>query len=290
MLRPKQYRDTVDRPLGNHKDEQVNVYILSYAGKSVPETIGKKFEVLLGGLEIDVARSPVLAATRNSGSSAIGQSTAKARRDMTFRVAEAVTDFCFAFELGDQKSALEAMHKIILELESRLQDKSYHQYVSANRITPDEWRPQALHILKALRYDSAAFANVDEWLRRARELLAPYLPEDGQSISQKLKKNGDIEGVLIQPPVKFLPAKTIHSVKGQQFPAVCVVTVPQTFKGILDYLETGSSADNAELARELYVAASRAQRLLVFATPRSQSGRFAAHVALAGAAVTMLNI
>lgn len=290
MLRATQFRDIVDEPLGKYKDEQVNIYILSYAGRSVPGTIGRKFEVLLGQLNIDVTNAPVLAATRNSSSCAIGEPTAEARKDMTFRLAEAVKDFYFSFESGNQKLALEEVHRVILELEGRLSDKSYHQCVTAHEITPGEWRPQALHILHALRYDPEVFADVDTWLNRARDLLAPYLPENGPSISQKLKRNEGIARVLVQPPVKCPPAKTIHSVKGKEFPAVCVVTVPQTFKGILDYLETSSPADKAEMARELYVAASRAQRLLVFATPAKQSNRFAAHLRLTGAAVTVLEI
>jgi len=35
----------------------------------------------------------------------------------------------------------------------------------------------------------------------------------------------------------------------------------------LDYLETGVPIEKAETARELYVAASRAQRFLAIATP-----------------------
>ena len=81
---------------------------------------------------------------------------------------------------------------------------------------------------------------------RAKELLAPCLPADGPSISQKLKRNNDISGVLAVAPATYPPAKTIHSVKGMEFPAVCVVTVPQTLKGILDYLETGHPADEAK--------------------------------------------
>lgn len=239
---------------------------------------------------MDVSNAPVLAATKGSSSSAIGQSAAKRRRDLTFRLAEAVRDFHSSFESGDQKSALEEVHKIILELNGRLPGMSYYQCVSAYKITPDEWRPQALHILRALRYDPDVFNDTDAWLSRARELLASYLPKEVPSISQKLKKNGDIVGVLIRPRVKRPPAKTIHSVKGMEFPAVCVVTVPQTLKSILDYLETGAPADKAEMARELYVAASRAQRLLVIATPRTQSNRLAAHLQKAGATVTLLEI
>ncbi len=290
MLRDLQARNTIDEPLGEHKNEQAPVYILSYAGRSVPETIGVKFVELLNHLKIAISRAPVLAATRNGGSNAIGQPAVKAKMDLTFRLAEAVTGFYFAFESGNQKSAIEEVHKIILELEGRLSGRTYHQCVVAHDLRPDEWRPQVLCILRALRYDPDVFADADVWHSRAKELLAPCLPADGLSISQKLKRNRDISRVLAVAPATYPPAKTIHSVKGMEFPAVCVVTVPQTLKGVLDYLEAGDPADQAETARELYVAASRAQRLLVIAAPQRQTVRTATHLRRAGAQVTVVSI
>ena len=290
MLRAADSRNIVDEPLGDFKHEPTHVCFLSYAGKSVHAAIGAKFAELVNNLKIEIGDAPVLAATRNSGSNAIGQPVVKAKQDLTFRLAEAVSDFHFAFEAGNQKSAIEDVHKIILEVEGRLSGKSYHQCLSAYEIKPDEWRPQVLHILRTLRYDPDIYADTDAWHGRAKELLAPYLPANGPSIAQKLKRNKDIAGVLVAAPAACPPARTIHSVKGMEFPAVCVVTVAQTLKGVLDYLETGAPAKSAETARELYVAASRAQRLLAIATPRSQSARFAAHVRKTGAQVTIVNI
>jgi len=290
MLRAAKFRKPVDEPLGEWKNEHAHIYILSYAGKSVPATIGRKFAELLNKLKIDVASAPVLAATRNSGSNAIGQPVIKAKKDLTFRLAEAVSDFYFAFESGNQKSAIEEVHKVILELEGRLSGKTYHQCLLAHDLKPDEWRPQILHILRALRYDPVTYADADAWHDRAKEILGPLLPAGSPSISQKLRKNRDIADVLTLAPAACPAAKTIHSVKGMEFPAVCVVTVAQTLKGVLDYLETGAPAEKAETARELYVAASRAQRLLAIATPKSQSGRIAAHLRKTGAQVTIVSI
>lgn len=83
---------------------------------------------------------------------------------------------------------------------------------------------------------------------------------------------------------------TIHAVKGRQFPAVCVVTTPQTFGSILDYLIDGSNPETAEEARKIYVAASRAKKLLVFAVPKSRSGQFADHIRSSGAQVSMIDL
>lgn len=290
MLRSAKSRHIADEPLGKFKDEQTDVYLLSYSGKAASGVIGKKFSELLGEMKIAFTSAPILAATKSTGFSAIGQAMARVKRDLTMRLAEAVRGFYFAFEQRNQKSAIEEIHKILLELEGRLSGKTYHQCIYTYDLDPNEWRPQVLHILRALRYDPQFFVSVDAWLNRARELFAPYTPAGGLPISQRLKRNKDIAGVLMAEPAQHPPAKTIHSVKGLEFPAVCVVTVASTLKGILDYLETGEPADKAEMARELYVAASRAQRLLVIAAPKSQSARFAAHLGKAGASLKVLEI
>ena len=83
---------------------------------------------------------------------------------------------------------------------------------------------------------------------------------------------------------------SIHAAKGQQFPGVCVVMTSATAKGILEYLEAGDPVDFAEDARKIYVAASRAQRLLCGAVPRSQADRLAALLRTTGAVVTVVGI
>ncbi len=99
-------------------------------------------------------------------------------------------------------------------------------------------------------------------------------------------------GGLVQAPTSAgeAAAHTIHSVKGMEFPAICVVTTARALGGILDFLENGSPAERAEDARMLYVAASRAQKLLVFAVPGGQADRFCSHLGSHGATVTLVGI
>ena len=111
--------------------------------------------------------------------------------------------------------------------------------------------------------------------------------EVAATISRKLKWNAAIEPILTASYSSDVAAQTIHSVKGMEFPAVCVVTTAKTLGAILDYLENGTPADKAEEARELYVAASRAQKLLVFAVPATLVDRFATHLRSHGADVTV---
>ncbi len=99
-----------------------------------------------------------------------------------------------------------------------------------------------------------------------------------------------MDTVLAAVPAGTAMPRTIHSVKGMEYPAVCVVTTASTLKGILDFLETGEPADKAEDARKLYVAASRAERLLVIAAPKSQAERLRVHLSGQGATIMMSEI
>ncbi|HEX3529197.1 MAG TPA: UvrD-helicase domain-containing protein [Thermoanaerobaculia bacterium] len=266
-------RSDPDRALGENSAVTTPVYILTYSGSSVPSSVGAKFRELVEAEGIDLALCPVLAATRLSGARAVGQPSEANAQDLTLRLASAVTDFHFAFEMGNRKAALEKIHHVVLEIEGRMGAKTYRQYLVAEGIEPNVWRPKILKLVRELRYDPATYPDSDAWHTKAKTLLASHLPPHGQSISQRLRRNEGLSRVLGVAPSFSPPVRTIHAVKGMEFPAVCVVLTTRTTRNILDYLATGSPADCAEDARKIYVAASRAQRLLAIATPKSQAER-----------------
>ena len=72
-----------------------------------------------------------------------------------------------------------------------------------------------------------------------------------------------------------------------EFPAIGVVMSPSTAKGIIDFLTSGVAGDNEE-ARKIYVGASRAQRLLAIALPRTQAPRLRDLMAGMGGAVELV--
>ena len=69
---------------------------------------------------------------------------------------------------------------------------------------------------------------------------------------------------------------------------MCVVMSPRTTKGILDLLSAGGSDTDNEEVRKIYVGASRAQRLLAIAVPKSQALRLVGLLQPTGAAVSLL--
>lgn len=271
-LRAPNMRAAIDEALGEHREEPMAVQILSYSGRGVPSTIGAKFQELVAAMGLAARDCPVVSATRRTGANALGHPQDSGVRDLSYRLAVAVSDFHFSFEVGGRKEALVAIHRIMLELSGQMDGKTYHQHLVDADVAPDAWRPDALALAQALRFSPERFATADAWHDEARRLLAPLLPAGGQSINQRLRRNGELEKALSVAPASGHAARTIHSVKGMEFPAICVVMSPSTAKGIVDFLTGDGLADNEE-ARKIYVGASRAQRLLAIALPRTQAPR-----------------
>ena len=283
-------RTSIDEALGKHRDEPPPVHILAYGGKSVPASVGEKFRGLMESLAIDVVDCPVLAATKQSSANAIGLPTGAVKLDLTMRLALSVTNFHFAVGIGDLKVALENLHEVFLQIGGHLDGKTYHQYLESEPMNGTNWKPVILQLAKALRYDPTAFANADEWHQRAKKLLAPHLSPGSTSISRRLPRNASLETALVQLPTSSPAARTIHSVKGMEFPGVCVVMTPNTTKSILEYLVSGAPSDQAENARKIYVGASRAQRVLAIAVPNSQVRRLEALLKSTGTVVNVTKI
>lgn len=290
QLRPSSSRGLPDTSLGPSRDEMAAVQILSYEGRSVPASVGETFRKVLQEADIDMSSAPIVAATRSSAAAAVGQPRPSRSTHRSIRLAEAVTSFHFAAGFKEIKAALGVLHQILLELEGHIDGVSYHQYLIDNEMEPDEWRPKVISILRELQFDPAKHANARAWHTAAKALLSSSLSiKNGQSISQMLRWNDELDSALSAVPSATAMPRTIHSVKGMEFPSICVITT-STLKGILDYLEDGEPADNAEEARKLYVAASRAERLLVIAVPRSQAERLSQHLSGQGAEITIREI
>lgn len=288
-LRAPNMRAVVDQALGEHRKEPAAVQILSYSGRGVPSSIGVKFQELTVAMGLDARDCPVVSATRRTGASALGHPQDSGVRDLSYRLAVAVSEFHFSFELSGRKEALVAIHQIMLELGGRMDGKTYHQHLADGEIAPESWRPEALALAQALRFAQDRFTTAEAWHDEARRLLAPLLPANGQSINQRLRRNTDLGKALAVAPPTGHPARTIHSVKGMEFPAICVVMSPSTAKSIIDFL-AGSVADDNEEARKIYVGASRAQRLLAIALPKTQAPRLKDLMAAMGGSVELVSL
>ena len=250
--------------------------------------IGVRFRGLLDDHGLDAQACPVVAATWDSAASAVGVSLpSRSSEHLTLLLARAVARFHRATDHREQLDALKGVHRITLSVAGCLQEETYDQYITQEGIQPRAWRPTILAITTQLRPDSDKFADASAWLTCARRLLADFLPPDSvKSIGQRLINNKQLGSILGLESKHVTPPRTIHAVKGHQFPAVCVVMTANSSKRILDYLETDGQ-ETEEDARKLYVAVSRAEQLLVIAVPKSQSDRLKSRLESCGARVAV---
>lgn len=290
QLRSTEARGSTDEALGLLKNEDIPVVLLSYKSQAVPASIGAAYCDLLREANIEISSSPILASTLKSAAAAAGYRVGEKFNHRTVRLAKAVMDFNFAAGFTDMKSAIERVHQILLKIDGLLEGTSYHAYLTDNDIKPETWRPTIVALIRQLRFDPDSHQDARGWHSFAKELLSSYLDNKGVNINQQFKWDKQLESVLATIPVDTAKPGTIHSVKGMEFPSVCVVTTSITLGGILDYLESGTREDKAEEARKLYVAASRAQKLLVFAIPHNKADRLRKHLSVQGASVQIKSI
>ncbi len=276
-LKPLEANRPVDEALGQYRAESTPVYLLSYKGHSVPPTVGGYFNLLVSQLGEAPKDCPVIASTRLSACRALGLPVDNQSGQLACRLAAAVGNLHSSFEFGGRQEALVDMHKVVLTIEGALTSKTYRQHMDSHGDKHRSWRPEMLRLGQQLRYDQETFGSIDKWLEEARRLLEPRLPDGTtRSIRQVLKSNAGLGEALCELPKHGHSARTVHSVKGAEFPAVCLVISVAKAKQILEYLELGAPSKAAEELRKVYVGASRAQRLLAIAIPKSQTKKLAA--------------
>lgn len=267
-FREPNHRDSRDRPAGEYQKDATPVHILSYAGSSVPPTIGSIFAGLANGLGIPLHDAVVLAATRDSGSKAIGHPNPGTSTHPTLALAQAVMDYHFSFAAGNRRDALTHLHRVTLRVRGHIRSEAaYNRYIVGEGLTANDWRSEIIGLANALRYDPNS--SVEAWLQKARDVTGVGMLGK-TTINQRLPKHRELQSALAEAPALSPSVRTIHAAKGLEFEAVCVVlTVPKT-GGILDLLEGIGANGRGEDVRKIYVAISRAKKLLVLATPKNR--------------------
>lgn len=291
VLRPSGENNAVDRALGPNKNVIHPIKILAYPGRSVPAEVGPWFAACVAEVGEDLAQCPILASTHHTAAAAVGHKADSNSQNKLLKLAQSVSRFYKPASFGDMKNALKDLHKIVLELEGLLQGRSYDQYLSDNDINDIEWRPRILDLMRKLRFDPTRDGNARGWHEHVKQVLSNKVTvSEGVTIGRRLSWKDEVEGSLTGGNVSSPTYRSIHSAKGLEFPAVCVVLSPRKAKGVLDYLEVGQAEDYAEDARKLYVGASRAERLLAFALPIRQAKRLRGMLTASSVAVVLAEI
>lgn len=289
QLRPPASRGKPDQALGRYKDETTPVHLLSYSGRAVSPKIGPAFLALAQGLGIEPKDAPLLASTWSSASNAAGRRAVDVPSDKTLLLAQSVMSFLSAFDAGNRREALGRLHRTVLMIRGHIAQKGeYRTHLIKSEGEGGGWRPEIIAIGQALK--PTAGETADQWLSRARVLLNRDLVGT-LTINQRLRTNAELGAMLTTEQATNLPASSIHAVKGLEFSAVCVVLPPQTAGQILDVLKGVNTIPKfIEGARKVYVAGSRAERLLAIATPKSQVHTLKGLIEVGGMTVTVSEI
>ena len=283
LLRAPKHRGTKDTALGENKDLDIKVQVLGYKG-AVCEDIGRAFVNLAEKYAIDLSDCRIAAKTRATGKRAVGVVAQDIGNTLGARLADAALSFQQAAAPKEKHDALVEVHKVALTLSGKMKGRTYHQTLIEEEITDLSWRGDMVNILRALEYNPDQGHTREDWVKRARECMKSFLDASSGSINVKIPNSRKLDDILELQPVQGLKPRTIHEVKGKEYPAMCVVMTSTTAKGILDHLE-GEDDKMAEEAREIYVAASRAEKLLVIACLKSQVDRLKKHLESKGAQV-----
>jgi len=211
------------------------------------------------------------------------------KNNKTLLLAQAVMGFRSAFAGGNLRHALGRLHLAVLMVRGEIGAAGdYGTYLANPEIEGGGWRPEIISIGQVLHPDPAEAA--EQWLTRARKLLDKDLV-GSTSIGTRLKNTANLGALLSTVQATDLPARSIHDVKGLEFPAVCVVLSPKTVGRIIDVLTgTNTGQNEIEEARKIYVAASRAERLLAIATPKSRVEELKAILDAGGQAVVVSHV
>lgn len=290
-LRAPSMRGSEDEALGEFRNEPSPVHVLAYGGNGVPRKVGVAFAKLVDGLGLDPSRCPIVASTLPSASKAAGVPFAKKEGGLSVRLAATVQTYHVTSDMKVKRDALIEFHKIQLEIADELIDKTYQQYLLEREIEPDHWRPNAIAMLDAMRFDINRHASASQWLKQVKTLLDPLRKlGSSRSINQRLPDKEELEKIFTASDGPSQPAHTIHAVKGLEFDAICVVMTSKHAGSIIDFLSSPPSDEDNENARKIYVGASRARRLLSIAVPKSQAERLGNLLLETGADVDLTSI
>jgi DNA helicase-2/ATP-dependent DNA helicase PcrA len=285
LFRSKDDDTPEDEALGRYRHEMTPIHLLEY-GSSVTAAVGAKAYQIVQKHLGTVDLLPVLATTKDTAAKAVGYPLDAEAKGRTCTLAVALTSFHTSTEAHYRGKAIDKIHRIVLELGDHLSNQSYHEYLAEKELEPGAWRPRIIRLARAMEYNTERFATPEAWLEHVRTVLLPFAAKGGSSIRQRLSNDKKLSQALVGKHPNGLTPRTIHSVKGLQFPAVCVVMPPRNTKAILDLLESGQNKEDGESLRKIYVAVSRAERLLVIAVPKSQMKRVKAR--FAGVGVTLI--
>jgi DNA helicase-2/ATP-dependent DNA helicase PcrA len=259
--------DSVDEPVGRHREATTPVHLLAFTQLAEVRTAVASVSNERGFTSADVM---VLAHKTADAIKAAGGTVSQGRTatNRVLRIAGPSLVLRESQSAPRQRTA--AIHEIehaLLEIAGCADDGSDTARVEHLGATPRWLRDQARRLAWGLdprQMDAAAYTEA------LRDRLA-QITWPGQVTIQRLQTPGVARWTATlgrQPDATMLPFSTVHGAKGMQYP-VAVVVLPEELPPNEDgrtCLDLWELKHEGEARRVLYVAASRAEQLLILAT------------------------
>jgi ATP-dependent DNA helicase UvrD/PcrA len=270
-----------DRSIGATAQSAQPILLCPYDGE-VSSDIGTwSGQCILRAID-PIAISVLLAHNRNSAQRAVGRDSPDGGTSRIAALARAVAAFhSESVSLRSRERALHAVELLLLEFMDRLQDhETSVQALARHGMNVRLMRRQALEFLTGLpKHCPDDNVSREAWIGAARRccerLMLPMPP--GQTAARFFRNppNGAwARGLRIRDEVD-MPCSTVHEAKGKQFDAVVVVIPPDRApaRRTEELFTAWEQRTELEAKRVVYVAVTRARRLVVLAVPSAYAPR-----------------
>jgi DNA helicase II / ATP-dependent DNA helicase PcrA len=263
---------TVDIAVGRHANEKTPILLMPYEGAGGGE-LGRTFSTALGRFEVPESESIVIAHQLAAALRATGRpGPPDAGGSAAWRLADAVVRFRTA--TGEPKALLSAVQVVERLLLLRVGVDSHAmspEHAAEEQAVDIRWlRAEALQLLGSLARVPLEDSADGKWIATARRLLGERSAPLGRAVERSPKQLlPDRQGFVLPPDSGSAPqtirAATAHSVKGREYHGVMVV-LPNN-KRTEEVINVWEARGGDEARSVLYVAATRARRVLAIAVP-----------------------
>lgn len=257
-------RPQPDLAVGDHRDADHPVWIVTYKQSvEAKAAVAKAFTELVTRLEIDPAKSVVLAHRRAMAERVAAnppQSIGGTSR--LGWLAGCVAGYHAEGASGRQREqSIRSLIKLLMDIENVPVDERAALHQLKDTAREREYFRKAIEVLEALPPVCVVPDAVKAWVAAAEAVL---LRVTGLKVRLAVGK-GKWSNPLSPRPVSGTRYATVHEAKGKAYDAVCVVIDTEREKhGLLEEWKARSSA-SSEALRVLYVAMTRARKLMVLA-------------------------
>jgi hypothetical protein len=264
-----------DRSVGETAQSVQPVVVCPYDGDVSPD-IGEWAGPVLSGILGETATSVVLAHKRKSAQKAVGRDSPDGGSSRIAALARAVAGFhSESVSLRGRDSALRIVEGLLLDFMGRLgEHETPAQALTRHAMNHRVMRRQALELLTSLpKHCPDDDASRQAWIdtaRRACEALGLSCPAT-QTAGRFLRNPPNrtwARGLRLRAEVE-IQCSTVHEAKGKQFDAVILVIPPDRAPAnhTTELFTAWENGTELEGKRVVYVAVTRARRLVVLAIP-----------------------